>query len=211
MSKRYTFVCEKHEEYGELGWKLKSKPHFEPLGGMATAHDILEHFQNDDGTAGGECQALGAMFLVRGETYQHIKNQQFDRTPGESLGSDLVELFNRQYPMPTPPATKRLDDAKIERWLYDAYGSTLHEASWSELDEKEEFKTFVAKAIVWMRIGYKRALKKYKDVALDIPYIFHSIETQADELLKNAYESQEMVVELDWIDKTATCELKEQF
>jgi len=58
--KRYTFEVAEHEEYGSLGFKPSWYPKGDPLGGMAVAHDILEHFPKDDGSAEGEYMALGA-------------------------------------------------------------------------------------------------------------------------------------------------------
>lgn len=50
---KFTFVCKTHDEYGGLGWALKSKPHFEPLPGMTVAHDVMEHFPRDNATHSG--------------------------------------------------------------------------------------------------------------------------------------------------------------
>ena len=69
--KVYTFKVEEHEEYGSLGFKPSWYPNGAPLGGMTAAHDILEHFPNDNGGAESEFLALGAALWIRGDAKFH--------------------------------------------------------------------------------------------------------------------------------------------
>ena len=63
-----TFIIEEHEEYQTKGARPIDTPHADPLGGMSVAHDMLEHFHNDQGSVYEELMALGASYYVRGET-----------------------------------------------------------------------------------------------------------------------------------------------
>ena len=45
---KMAFAIEMHEDYGTVGLRPVNVPHADPLPGMATAHDMLEHFPGDD-------------------------------------------------------------------------------------------------------------------------------------------------------------------
>jgi hypothetical protein len=198
--KTYIFVCAKHEEYGSLGWKLKGKPHFEPFGGLTVAHDILEHFPSDDGTAGGECEALGASFHVRGCAYfQGIKDAHF--SVGEQTCPDIARLFRDQVEMPKCASVKKLDN-ETEEELAKAYKGAVEDLKESEIDESEA-STFLQNAINWMRIGYRKAVKRYKHNTCELAHFFHKIETLVDRA--GTEEGQEMTISVDIKTLTVRC------
>ncbi len=194
--KRHTFVCAKHEEYGTMGWKLKNMAHFDPLGGMTIAHDILEHFPNDDGIASGECQALGASLYVRGEEYSvGIKNSS--NSPGTNMSGDIVNLFSEGREIAQAPKTKPLDD-DAENWIQDCMHDARKKAAYRDVDDVNKLEEFFQNAIGWLRIGYKRAKVRYAGLTTnELAYFFYEIEKQADKYLKMAEEGQELVVSTD--------------
>jgi hypothetical protein len=112
---KFTFVCKKHEEYGSLGWALKCKPHFEPLGGMTVAHDVMEHFPRDNGTLAAEWQAFGAMMRIRHEgnwwsNQGNTKYQEF----GDQAYVDLFDHYRKvvygELSVDEAPRTMKLED-----------------------------------------------------------------------------------------------------
>jgi len=92
--KAYRFAVAEHAEFGGLGLVPKWYPTGDPLGGMAAAHDILEHFPNDDGSTEGELQALGAAIWVRGEggvTFDSHGGRYFDLE--RDIPADFPEIW----------------------------------------------------------------------------------------------------------------------
>lgn len=76
---RMEFEAAEHEEFGSFGFRTKGRADFDPL--MAVAHDVLEHFPDDDQTLGGECQALGASLWIRGLTGYYERNGNVNPPP----------------------------------------------------------------------------------------------------------------------------------
>lgn len=207
------FICEKHEETGEKGWRKADEPGFDPLGGMGVAHDVLEHFADSTDSPADEFQALGASFFVRREHYYHYKYPyaSFGRTvcPGENVASgDLVEIANHiiheRMPLAEPPATRKTE-SDAEPWI----ANFIKEATASlpvnmgmedgEPDELAELKEIIRKAAGWLRIGYRRAARRFKDGVGWCPEdralgMFMTIEREAAECLKHAEIGDSMTV-----------------
>lgn len=91
MTTTFEFVCAEHEEFGENGWRLKSQPDFDPLSGMAVAHDCLEHF-TDSADPADEFLALGAAMWIRDENY-HARAGHHTTDPGKHISGDLPDII----------------------------------------------------------------------------------------------------------------------
>ncbi len=195
------FLYQIHEEYGSPGWLQKAMPGYDPLGGMAVAHDCLEHFPGGTDAAHDEFQALGASLFIRGEAnYSGQKGRT--ATPGQNVGSDIPEVIRHILHEGTafhdPPRTRPLAD-HVEEWIDVA----LKEA-WDECREQfrgedvREAKAVLTKARGWLRVGYRRAEKRYAKIGPHAAcQMFMNIETAADEAMKQAEEGDELEVTFD--------------
>jgi hypothetical protein len=201
--KTYRFTVAEHEEFGSLGFKPSWYPHGDPLGGMAVAHDILEHFPNDDGGAEGEFLALGAALYIRGETgyFQRHGNvnppevhlsAEFDmiwRAHTERDGrSDIREVSRVRN-------TELLDTCrKIVRLgvkaIIEAYGEDAENVSKPDSVNQERIARWLAK-------GYVKAARRYRMDQHTLSYVFGKIEAEADKALKYAEAGQVFTVRLD--------------
>lgn len=93
---RFEFVVEEHKEYGMTGLRPKWMPDGDPLTGMATAHDCLEHVPESCrvGFAPGEFMALGAAVWIRaGGGYWANKGSPVP--PESHLASDFPDILTR--------------------------------------------------------------------------------------------------------------------
>jgi len=117
-----TFVIEEHEEFGGLGLRPVDVPHADPLGGMATAHDMLEHFPGDDGGVEAELMALGATIFVRAEP-GYFHNRIGNPDPAKNLAADFPEIarhdIHEGFGLRDPGRTCRVEDC-AEGMITDA-------------------------------------------------------------------------------------------
>lgn len=208
----YIFVCEMHEDYGHLGWRLRGVPNFDPLTGMAVAHDILEHFPGDRGSIEDEFQALGAMWLVRGETGYDTRGTE---AAYRNLASDYGELFrhslNRGALIVTsePRCAEEVETAFLRAQQLARRELLRHE--FPERKYRSDVRSFVRDSVPWMRRGYRRAQERYSGLStMRILDMFRKIEKQADALLKDeAVEGREMEVKVDLPTYKVSVELVE--
>lgn len=185
---RYEFVAERHNEFGSMGWRLKDMPDFDPLPGMAVAHDILEHFPGGDESPADEFQALGASWFLRGEGYLYSGLSSGE----ENLAADMPDIVDHVLQgmyMPTPPRTHRLD-SNAEDALQIAL--KLAKRNCGDRGADAEAKSVLRKALGWLRIGYRRAVRRYKDNVHNARHLFTLIEAEADKYLKHAEEGDEL-------------------
>lgn len=212
---KFTFVCKKHEEYGSLGWALKSKPHFEPLVGMTVAHDIMEHFPRDNGTLAAEWQAFGAMLRIRHEgnwwAGQGGRYTEF----GDQTYVDLFDHYRKvcwkELSVDEAPRTVKLED-DLEEQLAKMVANFRRELS-NECDKRTyNVDNFCKNLVSWMRIGYRKACKRYQDIpAWKLCEMFSEIADKADKLLKeDIFEGAEMVVEMDARNGHVSIEMDEE-
>lgn len=210
--KTYRFVCERHKDFGELGWRQEKQPGFDPLWGMAVAHDIMEHFPDGDESPADEFQALGAGILIRGEQYYANKGQM-TTSPAENAASDVPEIIRHiiyeNMHLPEPPVTRALP-RELEDYIseFAKRANELVESEFGEDEDKEAMKAIVKKAKGWIRIGIRKAQKRYKGRLFEALSTFCEIEHQADKLLKHdAIEGQVMVVKIE--RGVVRCEIEE--
>lgn len=188
---KHVFVCEEHKEFGGLGWRLESQPDFDPLSGMAVAHDILEHFPNGDESPSDEFQALGASLLIRGEGGFFVFS-----SPGENIGADLPEIMrhvvHKNMGLSSAPKTRPLDEY-VEEWIKEAVGVLLEELKlWYDKEDAEHVKSMIPDMVGWMRIGYRRAKARYKGKLWQVRDAFRKIQEEADKALKHAEEEDKL-------------------
>lgn len=88
------FIIEEHEGHGALGARPVNMPHADPLSGMASAHDMLEHFEDDDGGIECEFMSLGAAYFLRGETGWFGTRGIVNTEPEENIAADFPALFS---------------------------------------------------------------------------------------------------------------------
>lgn len=169
------------DERGIEGWIMRDMPHFDAGTGLTVAHDILEHF--DNGTElEDEMQAFGAIVYgrVEGGYWSLIANGHYTK-PAEVLSRDLSEfLFGHgqiatlQDRVTRPIGTD--DDYGTEETFAAIAAETLRlgERDWDpEEDEhgndieltnaqKEAMRETMRRAVSWMRVGYRRAQRRWK-------------------------------------------------
>ena len=189
----FLFDVAEHEEYGTVGLRMAGKPHFEPIGGMGVAHDMLEHFRDDPGTLSGELEALGASLFVRGEHYYSDKGQ-YVREPWQNISGEFIQQVyhceNRdEYELRDGGNHRKLDD----EWAEDQIRKTVREGFRlvrSDLDD-DRLPTWLTRwdrrriLMGWMRRGFRRARRRYAK-ARDgmVTYTFRQIEDRVEKYLR---------------------------
>jgi hypothetical protein len=203
-----TFICEEHKEYGGLGWREKSKPHFDPYQGMAVAHDCLEHFPDDKESIEYEAMAFGAMLHVRGNIDRQSHHEQW-----EDIRSDCIDIFrlyryeDRAFNSPAERMNKPLRDSDdwhneyVERqirYLIDTLPNFLRiendyeneptEGPYGDLKARMDLciTTFSRNMGGWIRHGYRRARRRWRGDSYSIGTVFSKIRDEADKYLNHA-------------------------
>lgn len=195
----HRFVCQEHEDFGTKGWRQQSQPGFDPLGGMAVAHDIIEHFPNGDESPADEFQALGASLLIR-QDYYYASKGQYTTSPALNAASDMPEIIrhvvHEHMHLPEAPKTLRLRDGEelVQTFVRASYKLVRSEFEDYSDDELAQMREVVRKSEGWVRIGYRRAQKRYAGKMGQTLSLFCSIERMANRLLEQAEEGQVMVV-----------------
>lgn len=214
--KTYKFTVKEHEEYGTLGFAPQWYPNGYPLSGMGVAHDILEHFPNDEGEAEGEFMALGASYRIRGETGYFQRNGNVN-SPARHLSSDFPMIFDvteqQRGSTRIKPCPRK---ARVEPEVLEVFKEIMAYAK-EELVEQEREDVLHEEdeqhIINWMALGYVKAGQRYswKKCRFDFHslahQLFQSIEEQANRLLKCAEEGMELTVKVNLRQLEATCSM----
>lgn len=202
MKTRFKFTCAEHSEYGSLGWRIANMPAFDPLGGMGVAHDILEHWPNDDSTT-GELQALGASMVVRDFEQYYAERGQLEPSPGRNFSIEVADLIikirNGEWvplrPIAKLPAVEERAKAEIQACIEHVKEYYISDRDGDFILTLEE--EFAIRA--WLATGFNRALRRYKDTdRYNLLRAFQHIERKADKALEHAYEGAEMTVRVMW-------------
>jgi len=86
-----------HEDYGDVGARLKDTPQLDPLGGMTFAHDMLEHLSLD-GSLADEAQAFGGVLYVRAlSSWWHLSTTQLRTSYADNTGNEAAELLHQFF------------------------------------------------------------------------------------------------------------------
>lgn len=201
--KTYRFTVKEHEEFGSLGFAPKWYPNGDPLSGMAVPHDIFEHFNKDEGGAEGEFMALGACYLIRGETGYMQRNGNVN-PPHSHLAADFPEIFGHtieqrgSYDIRTCEKKVKIPDHIREVFILIKQ-EVITELECREDQELIDAMNDQAEIILkWFAYGYLRAKKRYAKINVHtLAYeVFDYIETQANKLLNGAEEGMELVVKV---------------
>lgn len=195
---RKHFIVRQHQEFGSLGFIEKTAPdEFEPLPGMGTAHDCLEHFPGDDGSIDHEFQALGCCLWIRGEGgYHYFNNRGAEENTSSDISILLWRLYYWQgYTMRPPKPKNRLKiNESVKETLEIARKDIILEQDADYQIEPEKLQAFLDSAAYWMTVGYNRGTKRYPDPGRAC-FVFQLIEAEVDSVLKHAqgYEEYDIV------------------
>lgn len=203
---KFTFVAETHEDYGELGWRQYGKPGFDPLPGMAVAHDCLEHFRDGDDSIADELKALGAAIYVRGESGWFHERGVGNPDAAANLASDMPDILRHAIyegmPIDIPRgSTLPIDDAE---YIVQQTVQETRKLIRSEFDEdvQREHALTIARFLSalphYLRIGYRRARHRYANVYQhDVAYMFTQIMDGANKWLTRATEGDLLTVSVN--------------
>lgn len=193
---KFVFACEVHPIYGQPGWRLLSQPGFDPLSGLAVAHDILEHFSDGSDTIHDELQAFGAMIWIRGDGGEWESSSVVGRVLAEEFWELLAHIKDGAR-LQEAPCTR-----PAEKFAEEAIAASLDKCT-SEDFTPERKATFRN----WLRRGYSRAKRRYYNhYSNDVCWLFKEIEKEADHALEESEPGYRMAVHVDfrrlkhWID-----------
>lgn len=184
------FVVKKHEDHGTLGVIDKDAPNgFEPLMGMACAHDCLEHFPNDDGSIDNEFKALGCTAYLRGST-GYFQNHGVEK----NIASDFINLWYhyRDNVKMLPPRSK----IPINYLIRSIINEVKYTLPKEQLDgyNNTTCRPFIKSAEYWMQKGFNLSKLRYPNPARTI-IVFQEIEHKVDEILKYAEEGDNIIIQ----------------
>jgi hypothetical protein len=181
-------TARRDEMTGELGLCIPGLAPSEivnaSLVGDGVAHDLIEH-QNGAREIGGiadEMEALGALYFVRGCTGEINRGRSGSAyTAEQTIAHDLARMFddwqNGQYLSLKTPRTRPTDDDSslnsIVEWARKYIGDNANEQTrapnWVELR-----RDYLALCLALMRVGYRKAKRKYKNTD-EANYLFWDI------------------------------------
>lgn len=165
--------------------------------GRMIAHDVLEHVNGVQkiGACADELEAMGAVWYIRGQHGQLIPTVS-SRSPQAIIGDDIsqicIDYIQREY----PNTGRKIEKRKTKEHCYDAdfediiergYESTMKGIQYyfedEELNEKREMiKEFFDVALGYLRTGYRKAERKYKNK--DVFGLFWKISETIDQFLR---------------------------
>ena len=158
------FRIEENEETGETGFRPLGIADADPIGPMGTAHDVLEHEPDDDGSLAAEFRALGAAQYVRAQW-----SGWDGRDPHEMVSGDMRELYHHfiveRFPLAEAPSS-------VDPWLFTDFLPYFRKLRSDHCIEENEERTECARwygqrwnVVRWMQVGYEAAEKRYVDVS----------------------------------------------
>jgi hypothetical protein len=199
------FVREDDREYGVRGFRPLWIENANAFEGYGCAHDVLEHARNEPGPAEGECMAMGACVYVRALPGWWAEQWPNNVNPPEvHIASTIVDIMRevrygtQRLPL---PVTRRMRDDDVE----SAFDAILHEGCkiWQgeAVDGGEETPLTSAELdaiLAWMRIGYRRASRRYGAIGGNgASYLFTQVAKAIDAELRRAGEGMELTVRVN--------------
>ena len=199
MRQTRKFVVEEHEEYGMNGLRPVDCPTFDPLTGMAVAHDMLEHPPGDTGEVSEELMAFGASLVTRylGGYWSH-QTGNVEENWDSDVSNILQYVENKGNALQAPQGNKgkvKLSDESLEEICVNA-GKLMSVANedWGRDSGLGDAEVITR----WLRLGYRNALKRYSDIdTYTLCGLFKEIEKKADNFLEHAYIGQEVEITID--------------
>jgi hypothetical protein len=198
--KRFAFVVAEHEEFGTLGLRPRWYPTGDPLGGMAAAHDILEHFPKDDGSTEGELMALGASLFIRADGGYSNRYRHYDEV--RDPAGDFPEIWRYHVErengrdLRVPPRVKDASVRERADAIIAEARRNVREMYESGAPSEEDYLRMAG----WLAHGYMKAVRRYRNViggACAVASLFMEIERECDKALERldaAYAGAELVV-----------------
>ena len=188
----YRFEARLNEEYGSVGLVQPGRRNFDPLGALVVPNDILEHFPDARGTIDDEMRELGASLWVSG-TFGNA-------TPAEAISSEFLDLFAKcnanQGHLSTPVGVRHLEEDWVEGQLHamHEHGLKLLRSGHFQDVNSEELSDWILAAADHMRVGYRRALRRYAKVSqVFVQNSFANLEADAEKALRQISEGDTVV------------------
>ena len=183
-----TFILAEHPEYGNIGLKMKGSEWSDPFDGIAVAHDILEHFPNDDGSIEAEFIALGASLYVRNFSHYYQMRGYGNRDVTDIIASEFIGQENYAInrgitSLKNPGNTKGCDaDNYIDEIIRKGIEDIEYEANGDDAILADPHEALKIKG--WMRKGYRKAAQRYKTTnPNNLVFLFRNIEKAVDKWL----------------------------
>ena len=154
-------------------WNLKDTDAPMINDGALLAHDIMEHVNglSNIGGVGEECEALGALFQVRGwsgSLQAHGAANRNIHTVEQNLSSDLVQMYStweqKDFEAIVPDTSEDTDiEAELEEVFAQASTDIRKEYPQEDYEEAtpENLERYLKGCIEFMRVGYRKAEDKY--------------------------------------------------
>lgn len=218
----HRFYWEEWEDVGSWGFRAVERPDFDPITGMGIAHDILEHLPADPMHVGGEFMAMGAVMLIRCDTGWFARNNPYNPDGLHHLASEFIQMWH-QYegashfmPAPVDHSAAPFRDADIEERFQIACQKgrklILSEFSYDGICPKE-VREFCDIGLLWMRIGYREAKRRYRDHdPFTLSYFFDDLTEIAKIAEKHCEEGipgPELHIKTDFRNLTCSADLYE--
>lgn len=179
--RRHTIIltAKEDEMTGEIGLCIPGLAPSEivnaSLVGDGIAHDLVEHMNgaSEIGGIDDELEALGAMWFVRGCTGQLRRDNIGSAYSAErNIASDLSRMFDDhyhggQYVGPLVRTRAVQDDDSLREIVSYAQESIIKNENGHDIENAAErnkvMARYLAVCLARMRIGYRKARRKYKN------------------------------------------------
>lgn len=184
--KRYAISCVENYDMGDIGLALDgvNVPHgrtFVAREGLLLAHDIVEH-QNGLSAIGSiedELEALGGLWFARGYFNDVRRERNVDRY--RAIAHDIVSLLEDWWADGdadlTVPVTRACEvDADLQRCIDEAKRQAFGFA-----EKDEPFRKIL---LPRMRIGYRKAMRRFKGEHATANNLFWNIADVLDSIAK---------------------------
>lgn len=163
------------EEFGNLGLRIVDAPRGANAAtdGLLLAHDLIEHVNGlrEIGSIDDELEALGAIWYVRGQ-HDDLRRDNVGSmySVHENIASDVVRMFSDffygAHVTLNAPRTVACDaDEDFREIIRCALKSTRAEVGDPDKSDDEiiaQEKAYIAVCLPRMRIGYRKARRKYE-------------------------------------------------
>lgn len=193
-----TYTWKEDPEYGSEGWMPDwLKESNVVTDGRLFAHDMLEHFEDDEGGLFGELMAMGSILHIRAETgyFYSLYNPDASVHLSADLSMMLEKVFYGQQEL--PPArhikkTYRLAEEGAESILQEAVAKARQsfvrdfrdsDCSGSIAEYADFADRNLALFVHVMRAGYRKARRRWANV-WDRLGVFNRVTRRMNEIVK---------------------------
>jgi hypothetical protein len=199
------FVRHHHEEYGFDGWRPQWIPHFDPSEGLGVAHDTLEHVLHDQGTVETEFMALGTIAWLRGQGGWFQQHRPHSSDLAYQMSGDFMQqaeyLDGENRQMKKAPRTRALAEGYMDDALQECVRKGMKLIRDEHGEDEDAFMVTAIdpdSALSYMRMGYRRAARRYAGTdPCEMSYIFDEIMQGAEKHGKHAELGDVLVVRVE--------------